>query len=251
MSNSTASLPQEPQLLTNSPPILHTLRRLYSRVTSPGYTHDANPWSDSDPALQSIFTTSLELLQEHADFHMRAFLYVHELLDKELVDRKLATQTLLGRVSGGGGLLGSSNVREVLFDVEELVPLSGFLEPLDQGHNVRGTVVGERIDAMARMAYAWVDSDRSTSAARRRAGSRPSSVKFQAPRDAAFETMTEPEEARDSDQEGQCVPDMIELRAEMDGFDPVVDDGESFSRGREYFEQVKCRLLTTEDFKTG
>lgn len=206
------------------PPIRQVLGCLYSTVTAPDYTHDTNPWSDTDPGLQSISTASLELLQDHADFHMQAFLYVHELLDRELVDRKLVSRTRLTRASNLIILPEGSSVSEVLFDVDDLQPLSSFLGPRDSGGDVGGSMPGDRIEAMAKMAYAWVDGDRSSSARRRRAESRPIYVKPQAPHNAAVESNTEAGENGETDKEDQLIAEVLELKAEMGGFDQVEDD---------------------------
>lgn len=215
----------------NCPSIRQVLGCLYSRVTAPNYTHDTNPWSDSDPGLRSISTASLELLQDHAEFHMQAFLYVHDLLDRELVDRKLVSRTRLTGVTSLKALPAGSSVSEVLFDIEDLEPLSSFLRPQDSGNHVRGLMPGDRIEAMAKMAYAWVDGDRSTSAQRRRAESRQPCVKSQAPPNAAVEDRTEAGEARETVKEDKLIADVLELEAEMGDFDQV-DDDESISEIR-------------------
>lgn len=206
------------------PSIRQILGCLYSRVTAPDYTHDTNPWSDSDPGLRSISTASLELLQDHAEFHMQAFLYVHELLDRELVDRKLVSRTRLTGATSLRALPEGSSVSEVLFDIEDLEPLSSFLRPQDSGNNVRGFMPGDRIEAMAKLAYAWVDGDRSTSAQRRRAESRQTCVQSQAPPNAAVEGRAEAGEAGETDKENKLIADMLELEAEMGGFGQVEDD---------------------------
>lgn len=154
---------------------------------------------------------------------MKAFLYVHELLDKELVDRKLVSRTRLVRASNLVTLPKSSGVSEVLFDVEDLEPLSNFLGPQDNSEDIHGTVPGERVEAMAKMAYAWVDGDRSASARRRRADSKLTPVKSQAPREAAVKTRTWVREDGESEKEDQCVADVMELGVQMDEFDQVGD----------------------------
>lgn len=216
MPNFTASTAGHRQPQGTTPIICHAFELLYTRVTSPAYTHDTNPWSDSDPELQSISTAALELLQEHADFHMQVFLYIHELLDRELADRKLASRARLNGLS-----LGGSRVLEVIFDAEDLEPLSHFLSPRDDRKYLNMSMVGERIDTIAKMAYAWVDGDRSASSARRRRiGSSSPSVATQAPRDAAMQGALE---TGDSDQGDQCTAictaDLVQLEAEMNVFD--------------------------------
>lgn len=210
-----------------TPSISRILNNLYARVTAPRYIHDANPWDESDPALQSISTASLELLQDHAVFHMKAFLYVHDLLDRELVDRKLVSRTRLTRKSNLLSTLpNSSSISEVLFDIEDLEPLSSFLGPPGTSGNPCGAMPAERIETMVKMAYAWVDGDRSASA-RRRAGSKPTPIRSQGPRNSAIEARAETGEDGESGKEDQCVEDVMELTAQMDEFDQV-DDNETF-----------------------
>lgn len=228
MRNTAALRSEALQHREDTPSIRHIFSSLYSRVTAPNYMHDGNPWSDSDPGLQSISTASLELLQDHADFHMQAFLYVHELLDKELVDRKLASRTRLDRASKLTTLPKGSNLTEILFDVEDLEPLDNFLGLGNNNEDPHGTMAEERIEAMAKMAYAWVDGDRSTSARRRRAQSKLTPIKSQAPRNTTVETRNGIRDDGETDNDEDCVADVTELEAQMDELDQV-DDIESLS----------------------
>ncbi|KUI55947.1 Serine/threonine-protein kinase csk1 [Cytospora mali] len=190
---------------------------------------EGRPWDDILNGVDDEWKGLIKAMVRYDSGRMKAeqaLLYVHELLEKELLDRKLVALTRLDRVGSRETPPEASNISEILFDVDDLEPLGSFLVTRDQFGNVHGSLVGERIDTMAKMAYAWIDGDRS--AARHRTESKSRSSKLQIPRKAAVEARNEAGEDGGLHPEDQCVADMIQLEAEMDEFD-LVDDGKSFS----------------------
>ncbi|ROV99506.1 hypothetical protein VMCG_06420 [Cytospora schulzeri] len=136
--------------------------------------------------------------------------------------------TQLFRATSSRTLPEGSSVSEVLFDVEDFEPLHGFLGARDYSDDFHESVPGERIEAMARMAYSWVDGDRSNAARRRRTDSRPTAVRSQSSLNTAVGARTGAGSDEQSNKKDQSIADVLELEVEMDCFDQV-GDAELFS----------------------
>lgn len=163
---------------TNTPSISDLLKLLSCCVNTTECHHDINPWSDSDPELQIFSTAALEALQEHATRRMKSLLHMHEVLDKEIANRKLASRFMPSIT-----VESDSKPTEVLFnthDIEPLIALVGAQDTTPEA--VGGRSESDRRDSIARMCLAWISETRETARLSRTDGSmRPASVRHRSP----------------------------------------------------------------------
>lgn len=179
-------------------------------MTASAYLHDIDPWSDSDPELQPVSTATLEILQDHAIFHMRAFLHVHDILDKEITNRKLESRFRISDASTG-----AIRVREILFNINDFEPLNVFLGAHDNSSDGdSGPLDSEHRDAIAKMGHAWVSVKREAARKSRSDGPRPVSVKPAIPGEAAAQI-----DIGGADGGSISFQDVVALEDEMDGYD--------------------------------
>lgn len=165
---------QNLQSETGTPSITDLLKVLSCCVNAAECHHDTNPWSDSDPELQIFSTAALEALQEHTTRRMKSLLHMHEVLDKEIANRKLESRFKTSTTTES-----DSKPSEVLFNAHDLEPLIVLLGAQDSTSEVVGVRPGsERRDSIARMCLAWISETREAARlSRTDVTTRPTSVK--------------------------------------------------------------------------
>ncbi|KAK7748737.1 hypothetical protein SLS53_000760 [Cytospora paraplurivora] len=95
---------------------------------------EGRPWEEILDGVDDGWRDMVKAMVRYDSGRLRAeqvFLYMHELLERELADRKLASRTPLDRLSFGGSQSQGSCVLEAIFDAEDLEPLSHLLGPRD------------------------------------------------------------------------------------------------------------------------
>lgn len=156
MAESSPQPTKDLQSETSTPLISDLLKILSCCVNTAECHHDTNPWSDSDPGLQVFSTAALEALQEHTTHRMKSLLHMHEVLDKEIANRKLES-----RFTVPGTFESDSKPGEVLFNSHDFEPLIALLGPQDHISEAVGEY-SDRRDDIAKMCLAWISETRET-----------------------------------------------------------------------------------------
>lgn len=208
MAESSPQPAKDSQSKTSAPSIVDLLKILSCCVNTAECRHDTNRWSDSDPELQVFSTAALEALQEHTTHRMTNLLHMHEVLNKEIANRKLQSRFMSVTVKS------DSEPGEVLFNTHDFEPLIALLGALDNTSDaVCGRLESEQRDDIARMCLAWVNETRETARLSRTDGTRrPVSVKHRTADEVA--AIVDEEDVETSSVTSQ---DLEALKDEMEG----------------------------------
>lgn len=143
---------------------------------------------------------------------MKSLLHMHEVLDKEIANRKLESRFNASITSKS-----DNQPAEILFNNDDFEPLIALLGAQD---NISGPVTacpeGEQRDAIAKMCISWISEAREAARqSRRNAGTkRPASVKHRSEDEVA--AIVDVEGAEDGSFTFQ---DVEALEDEMEGYD--------------------------------
>lgn len=111
---------------SNKTRVDEAFQALWQRVTSPGYIVSVS--GDADPELKQLSTVALEVLRNHATFHMRCFLNIYDLAAMETELRKYSH---IRRKSERNSRLAHS-MRSLIFTAGDFEPPTSLLHIQEQ-----------------------------------------------------------------------------------------------------------------------